>query len=227
MGSEAKADPEAPPEWFGSAARDIAFFPVAMSGYAVFYAVWWPFAWGWTGGAALALVVVAAGFLVVRGVAQIRHAAQFPDTPTPEIVRERRAMLLLNSVTHPVWMLGAVVLLVLGHGRWALPLMVFVIGAHFIPMARILHRRIDYVLGPITMVAAIVAGMIAFDTQVSWLVVFSVAGIGGAGATLCYALYLAREYRRICERARTPFPVTGATAATREGSRRARFRSVP
>lgn len=45
-------------------------------------------------------------------------------------------MLVLNSVTHPVWMLGAVLLLVFGQGRWVLPLMVFVIGAHFLPMAR-------------------------------------------------------------------------------------------
>ena len=60
-------------------------FPIVMGGYAVFYAVWLPFAWGWGGAAALAAVVCAAAFLVVRGVAQIRHAAAFPNEPTPEI----------------------------------------------------------------------------------------------------------------------------------------------
>lgn len=34
----------ASPEWVGSVARGIAFFPVMMSVYAVFYAAWWPFA---------------------------------------------------------------------------------------------------------------------------------------------------------------------------------------
>lgn len=206
MASEAQGAATAAPDGFGSAVRDIAFFPVVMSAYAIFYAVWWPFAWGWAGAAALLVALVAAVFLVVRGASQIRHAARFPDDPTPEIERERRAMTALNSVTHPIWLLGSILLFLLGLGRWTLPLMVFVIGAHFMPMARILDRRIDYLLGPVTMIAAIIAGILALDEQVSWLVVFAVAGVGGTVATLCYALYLAREYRLVCERAGVPFP---------------------
>lgn len=205
MALEEQAGGEPAPDWFGSAAQDLAPFPVIMSGYAVFYAIWWPFAWGWAGVAAFVVVLIAAALLVARGVSQLRHAGQFPDQPTPEIVRERKAMLVLNSITHPIWMLGSVLLLVFGQGTWALPLMVFVIGAHFVPMARILGRKIDYLLGPVTMIAAIAAGIFALNGQ-SWLVVFAMAGIGGAVATLCYALYLAREYRRLCRRAGVPFP---------------------
>lgn len=215
MTSETQAGATTVPDWFGSAARDIAHFPIMMSGFAIFYAVWWPFAWGWAGAAALLVVLVAAAFFVVRGVSQIRHAALFPDNPTPEIERERKAMTVLNSITHPVYLFPSILLLVFGQGRWVLPLMVFVIGAHFVPMARILGRRIDYLLGPVTMIAAIIAGILALDAQVSWLVVFAVAGIGGAVVTLCYALYLAREYRRLCERADVPFPVTSAAATPR------------
>lgn len=116
-------------------------------------------------------------------------------------------MMVLNSITHPVWMFPSILLLVFGQGRWVLPPMVFVIGVHFVPMARILARRIDYLLGPVTIIAAIIAGILALDEQVSWLVAFAVAGIGGAIATHCYALYLAREYRRLCERADVSFPV--------------------
>lgn len=179
-----------------------------MSAYAVFYSAWWPFAWGYAGAGAFALVLVLAVLFVVRGVAQIRHASSFPNNPTAEDQRLGKAMGFLNSVTHPIWMLGAVVLLVFGQGRWVLPLMVLVIGAHFVPMARILGRRIDYLLGPLAMAAAVIAGMFALDAQVSWLVVFAVAGIGGAVATLCYAVYMARAYRRLCERADVPFPLT-------------------
>ena len=68
MASEAQGAATAAPDGFGSAVRDIAFFPVVMSAYAIFYAVWWPFAWGWAGAAALLVVLVAAVFLVVRGV---------------------------------------------------------------------------------------------------------------------------------------------------------------
>lgn len=118
--AETHMDAEAAPVWFGAAAQDLAPFPIVMGGYAVFYAVWLPFAWGWGGAAALAAVVCAAAFLVVRGVAQIRHAAAFPNEPTPEIERERKAMTLLNTVTHPVWAVGAGLLLAFGQGRFAL-----------------------------------------------------------------------------------------------------------
>ena len=205
MASSARPEEVQAPGWFGSAARDIAHFPILMSGFAIFYAVWWPFAWGWAGAAALLVVLVAAAFFVVRGVSQIRHAALFPDNPTPEIERERKAMMVLNGITHPVYLIPSVLLLAFGQGRWVLPLMVFVIGAHFVPMARILGRKIDYLLGPVTMIAAIAAGILALDEQVSWQVVFAVAGIGGAVVTLCYALYLAREYRRLCTRAGVVF----------------------
>lgn len=199
------------PTGFGSAVRDLAPFPVIMSGHATFYAMGWSVAWGWAGVGALAVLPIASAFLVLRGTAQIRHAAQSPAQPTPVIEKERKAMMVLNSVTNPIWMLGAIVLIVSGQGRWALPLMVFVIGAHFLPMGRILGRRIDYVLGPVTMVSAIVAAALAFDPQVSWLVVFAVAGTGGAVSTFCYALYLAREYRLVCDRAGVQVPAEGST----------------
>lgn len=201
MASQAQAGTMQAPDWFGSAARGIAFFPVMMSAYAVFYAAWWPFAWGFIGAGAFALVLVTAVFFVVRGIAQIRHAASFPSNLTAEDQRLNKAMGLLNSVTHPIWVLGSIVLLVFGQGRWVLPLMVFVIGAHFVPMARILGRKVDYLLGPVAMVAAVIAGVLAVDEQISWLVVFAVAGVGGTVATLCYAAYMARAYRRLCERA--------------------------
>ncbi|MGB4777304.1 DUF7010 family protein [Microbacterium sp.] len=204
--SDTRAEVTQAPGGFGAAARDLAPFPAIMSGYAVFYAVSWPFAWGWGGGVALLIVLVAAALLVVRAVTQIRHAALFRDTPTPEIERERKAMTVLNSITHPVYLFPSILLIAFGEGRWVLPLMVFVIGAHFLPMARILDRKVDYVLGPVTMVSAIIAGLLALDTQVSWLVVFAVAGTGGAVSTLSYALYLAKEYRRLCVREGVAFP---------------------
>ena len=113
---------------------------------------------------------------------------------------------ILNSVTHPIWMIGTIVLLILGQGRWVLPLMIFVIGAHFLPMAHILNRKIDYLLGPIAMASATWAGVLAFNDQASWLVVFSVAGIGGTLSTLGYALYMSKAYQRLCNVADVPFP---------------------
>lgn len=189
------------PRWFGATARGRAFFPLLMSVYVVFYSVWWPFAWGPIGGALFAGALVYAAVFIVRGIRQIRHASQFVSEPTLEDARVERAMGILNSVAHPIWMIGSVVLLILGEGRWILPLMVFVIGAHFLPMASILGRKIDYFLGPLAMVLALLAGYFALNPSVSWLTVFAVAGVGGALSTGSYAAYMARAYRALCREA--------------------------
>lgn len=195
------------PKGFGSSARSVAFFPILMGGYAIFYSVWWPFAWGWTGAAAFLIVLIGGLFAIFRGVTQVRHAARFASEPNPDNDRLNKAMGLLNGVTHPLWIVGSVLLLVFGQGRWVLPLMVFVIGAHFIPMAAILGRKVDYVLGPVAVAGALVAAWLAADPQIPWLVVFAVAGLGGAISTLSYAGYMARSYRKLCSDAGVRFPV--------------------
>lgn len=202
--------PRDSPEGLGDSARAIAFFPLLMSIYTVFYAAWWPFAWGfWGAGAFLVAALIALAF-AFRGMAQMQHVARFAPpasgAPDPETLRRSTAMTRLNSIAHPVWVLGSIALVTVGQGRWALPLMVFVIGLHFIPMARIMGRRIDYILGPLTSLFGIAAALFALDPAVSWLTVFGVAGTGGALATLTYAGSLARNYRELCVRAGIPFP---------------------
>ncbi|MGO3886506.1 MAG: hypothetical protein ACTJHU_09435 [Mycetocola sp.] len=189
------------PEWFGSAATTIAFFPIMMSGYALFYAAWLPVAWGVNGAIALGAITIVAAILIVRGTVQIRHAARYPSRPTTVEKRQATQMGILNGITHPLWMVAAIVLIVTGNGRWALPVMVFVIGAHFIPIAPILGRRIDYLLGPLTMAFAVAAGVLATNPTVLWTVVAAVAGIGGTLSTLIYAAYLTFGYGALCRKA--------------------------
>jgi hypothetical protein len=200
------------PEWFGAAARSNAFFPILMGAYLMFYAASWPFAWGWIGALGLVTAVASGAVSVVRGVRQVRHAARFEALPSPENARIDAAMARLNGVTHPVWIVGSIVLLLTGHGRFVPPLMVFVIGAHFLPMARILGRRIDLLLGPVAMAFAVWAAVLALDPSVGWLTVFAVAGVGGALSTGAYAVYMTRAYRRMCERAEVPFPLSRPSA---------------
>lgn len=196
----------ATPEWFGAAAREISFFPVMMSVYMLIYSVWWPFAWGALGLAAFLLVVLFSAVFVVRGIKQIRHAMQFESVASTEGTRIARSMGILNSVTHPIWMLGSVALLILGQGRWVMPLLVFVIGAHFLPMARILDRWIDYPLGLLMVAFAVAGGVLAADPSVPWVTVFAVAGTGGVIATGTYAAYMAWEYGQITRAAELSFP---------------------
>lgn len=194
------------PEWFGAAARGISFFPLLMSVYMIIYSVWWPFAWGLPGLIVFVLVVVLAAIFSSRGIRQIRHSRQFEAVESPEDTRIARAMGIVNSVTHPIWMVGTVALLIFGQGRWVMPLMVFVIGAHFLPMARILGRWIDYPLGLLMMAFAVIGGALATDPSVPWIIVFAVAGTGGTIATGVYAAYMAREYARRTRAAGLSFP---------------------
>jgi hypothetical protein len=205
-GMTTQIDDRRAPEWFGAAARSVSFFPVMMSVYALVYAVWWPFAWGLPGAIAFAAVVLFATAFIARGVRQIRHALRFVAVESPEGARIGRAMGILNSVTHPIWMLGMIALIVVGEQRWIVPLVVFVIGAHFLPMARILGRRIDYPLGLLMVAFAVAGGVLAADPSVPWLTVFAVAGVGGTLATGVYAVYMARAYGRMVRAAGVPYP---------------------
>ena len=194
------------PEWYGSTARATAFFPLMMAVYMVFYAAWAPFAWPLAGSITFVVVGAAAALCVRRGIHQIRHAKRYRSIATAENDRLGRTMGILNSVTHPIWMLGGIVLGVLGEGRWFLPLMVFVIGAHFLPMAQILNRTIDYLLGPIAMGFAIAAAVLGSEPTVPWIDVYAVAGLGGAITTFGYALYMIWNYRRTADAAGVTIP---------------------
>lgn len=194
------------PEWFGAAARGISFFPVIMGVYMIVYAVWWPFAWDLTGLIAFVLVCILAVLFIFRGIRQIQHSRLFEAVKSPEDIRIDRAMGILNSVTHPTWMLGTIVLLILGQERWIMPLIVFVIGAHFLPMARILRRWIDYPLGLLMIAFAVISGFLAADPAVSWTAVFAIAGTGGTLTTGIYAAYMARDYSKLARTAGLLFP---------------------
>lgn len=194
------------PEWFGAAARANAFFPMLMGIYMIVYSVWWAVAWGSPGLIAFGLVVVLAAAFIIRGIRQIRHAQQFEAVESPDNTRITRAMGILNSVTHPIWLVGMMVLLIIGAEQWIMPLIVFVIGAHFLPMARILGRWIDYPLGLLMIALAIISGFLAADPAVSWSTVFAVAGTGGTITTGCYAAYMAQRYGQMTRAAGLSFP---------------------
>lgn len=76
-----------------------------------------PLAWGVPGLTAFVLVVVLAVFFIVRGIRQIRHSTRFEVVSSPEGDRIAKTMGILNSVTHPIWMLGMMVLLIFGQTR--------------------------------------------------------------------------------------------------------------
>lgn len=182
-------------------AKATAYFPILMAVYMVFYSVWFPFGWGVLGWVLLAIALIGAVIAAVRGLKQITHAKSLPDQPATEAgKRTAKQMGILNSVAHPIWMIGSLLLAVFGGARWIVPLIVFVIGAHFIPIAKIMDRKVDYVLGPIAMTFAATAAVLAFNPDYSWGFVAALAGLGGALTTGGYALYMSANYAQLTAR---------------------------
>lgn len=179
-------------------AKATAYFPLMMAVYVVFYSIWFPIGWGVFGWLLLAIALIGAVIAGARGLRQIRHAKSLPDQPASEAgKRIAKQMGILNSVIHPIWMIGSILLAVFGGARWIVPLIVFVIGAHFIPIAKIMDRKVDYVLGPIAMTFAATAAVLAFNPDYSWGFIAALAGLGGALTTGGYALYMSMNYAQL------------------------------
>jgi hypothetical protein len=195
-----RATATAAPDGYGAAARSLSFLPLMMAAFSIVYAVWWPLAWGIPGGIVLALVAVVAVGLIVLSLGQIRHAFGFPSVATAEGSRIGRFMGVLSGVTYGVLWAGLIVLAVLGLWPWIMPWVAVIIGLHFLPMAGLFDRRIDYVLGPLTVLGGLAGGVLAASGTGLWTV-YAVAGLGGAVATVSYGISHVVGYRRMARAA--------------------------
>ncbi|MBP2436067.1 hypothetical protein [Microbacterium amylolyticum] len=188
-------------EWFGTAARYVSPLPLIMGFFMLVYAFWFIPAWGLLGGiifGALAVYAVICGALAIRN---IKHAVRHPSIKTPEGEAQGKKMAVLSGITYPLLWLSVIALPLLGQAQFIMQAVVIIIGLHFIPMAKIQGRRIDYVLGPISVLFGIVGVLIALNNSSDWQLAFAVAGVGGAGATFVYAFYNLIGYRKMSEQA--------------------------
>lgn len=96
------------------------------------------------------LLVAAAGLGLVGAALRIyrRHRPADSGQPAPEA--QRRASRLFHLINIGQWvviLIGVNVLNNTGLGAWDIPFMIFVIGAHFLPLARLFRRPTHYVTG--------------------------------------------------------------------------------
>ena len=185
------------PEWFGSAARNAAYQPIVQAFFLLAYLVWWLFAAPTWGAMIFGAGVVYAVVIVLFSVRNIRHAAQFPNIPTPAGALIGKRMGVLSGVSYGTLWIAVTLLAVFDLGRWILPAVALIIGVHFFPLAFIFRRRIDFLLAPIAIAFAGVGFVLAAQSDISWPVVYAVSGIGGAIATAVYASYLLFAYRNL------------------------------
>lgn len=99
-------------------------------------------------GALLAIAAVAAALLVGAYRAYKANSLAFKAiAQTPESLRMSRVFNLVNAGQWVVIVIAAFVLSRTGYTRWILPVVILIIGLHFLPLARLFAYRPHYLTG--------------------------------------------------------------------------------
>lgn len=191
---------------YGLIAQSIAPVGMMMAVFTLTYALWFGFAWGWAGWIAFALAAGCSAYIAGVSLKNIRHARQFQAYESEDGKRIGRQMGILSGISYGSIGISALVLTFLHAEKFIFPLLTLIIGLHFIPQARIMNRKIDYLAAPFPIISALTALYLAGSSDMNWLVLAALAGIGGAIATLIYGFYILKAYRQIAEQYQIPYP---------------------
>ena len=191
---------------FGEIAQNIAPYGIMMAVFTLFYSVWFCFAWGALGRILFALTFAYGAYIVFASIKNIKHAKRFKAVPSEEGKKIAKSMTIVSAITYPALTVFAVTLAAVHLVKLIFPAVTFVIGLHFIPLAKIMHRKIDYFIAPVPIVFSLVASYLAFTTAISWVEVYAVAGIGGACATMIYGAYMLYAYKKVAQKYGVEYP---------------------
>lgn len=84
-----------------------------------------------------------------------------------------------------------------GHDAYLAPAIALIVGAHFIPLARVFERTFDYGVAAWVIAVAIAGILLIALTSVAPALVSALVGIGTAMGTCAYGMYLLRAKRSI------------------------------
>ncbi|MBC6713264.1 hypothetical protein [Treponema sp. Marseille-Q3903] len=191
---------------FGEIAQNIAPYGIMMAVFTLFYSVWFCFAWGNLGRILFALTVAYGVCIVFLSIKNIKHAKRFKAVPSKEGKKIAKSMTIVSAITYPAMTVCVVMLVAFHLEKLILPAVTFVIGLHFIPLGKIMNRKIDYFIAPVPIVFSLVASYLAFTTAISWVEVYAVAGIGGACATMIYGAYMLYAYKKVAQKYGVEYP---------------------
>ena len=204
-GSEKKMDNETKQE-FGEIAQNIAPYGIMMAVFTLFYSVWFCFAWGRAGMVLFALTVVYGGNIVFASIKNIKHAKRFKAVPSEAGKKIAKNMGIVSAISYSALTVIAVTLAAVHLEKLILPAVTLIIGLHFIPLAKIMNRKIDYFIAPVPIVFSLVAAYFAFTTDMHWTEIYAVAGIGGAVATMIYGYYMLYAYKKVAREYGVEYP---------------------
>jgi hypothetical protein len=173
---------------------------------AFFTALWAGWATSSSGGWFIALAIafwLAAGLFAANGIHLLAVLRRFPaavgdDAAEGRLIGRRFGMLF--GAEGLVIGIACGVLGGLGLYRFFAPVIMLVVGLHFIPLAWVFHRRIDIWLGAFTAVVA-VAGIITIAVHPDdYLPVWATTGFVAAAVTTTYGALMSVQKRRMLAR---------------------------
>ena len=195
-GSEEKMGTETKQE-FGEIAQNIAPYGIMMAVFTLFYSVWFCFAWGAVGRVLFALTVAYGAYIVFASIKNIKHAKRFKAVPSEAGKKIAKNMGIVSAISYSALTVFAVTLAAVHLVKLIFPAVTLIIGLHFIPLGKIMNRKIDYFIAPVPIVFSLVASYLAFTTTMTWHKVYAVSVIGGACATMIYGAYMLYAYKKV------------------------------
>ena len=191
---------------FGEIAQNIAPYGIMMAVFTLFYSVWFCFAWGTVGRVLFALTFAYGAYIVFASIKNIKHAKRFKAVPSDAGKKIAKSMTIISAITYPAMTVCVVTLVAFHLVKLIFPAVTLIIGLHFIPLGKIMNRKIDYFIAPVPIVFSLVASYLAFTTTMTWLEVYAVAGIGGACATMIYGAYMLYAYKKVAQKYGVEYP---------------------
>lgn len=184
---------------FGAIAQSIAPVGIMMSLFTLIYSLWFGFAWGAYGWVAFAATVLFCAVITRISIGNIKHSSAFEAISTDRTASIEKKMKRLSAISYSVLWLSVIVLAILHQIKFIFPVATLIIGTHFLPQAKIMGRKIDYFIAPIPIIFSGFSIWLGFMTEMNWLILYAIAGIGGCAATMIYAVYMVYSFNRIVE----------------------------
>lgn len=152
---------------------------------------------------AVVFVAIAIVFLV-NGIALFRALRRFPRVGTAERMAQTRRFGLRFGIVFGIEgvLIGASGAILGATDNYLLinPVIALIVGAHFIPLARVFERTIDYYIAAWVIAAALVGIGLLLVGAVDPFVVWSIVSVATACGTTAYGVYMLGVKRSILAR---------------------------
>ena len=169
---------------------------IPMAIFTPVYAIWPIFAWPIAGTIFFVLAVAFSTYLFVTGIRTLRRSRQLPNERNAADDRIVKVMPIISNIMGFGILVAIILLTVFDLTVLILPTVAVLVALHFFPMAQLFDRTIDYYLGSLMLIAAIVGFIVAAQGN-DWEVVWATTGILGALVTSTYGLNALLSARRV------------------------------